>query len=62
MFEPWTISRFPLVGVAFSGLKDFPGDTKGGLPLKLKTVAPPGPVGVVGIGPGDTRKNINRAK
>ena len=48
----------PLVGVMFTGLKDFPGDTIGGL-LKLK-MEPPGPVGVVGRGPGDAifeRKN-----
>ncbi len=46
----------PLVGVTVIGLKDFPGDTKGGLP-KLKTDDPPGPVGVVGSGPGDAGKS-----
>lgn len=44
----------PFVGVMLIGLKDFPGETIGGL-LKLKT-DPPGPVGVVGSGPGEALK------
>lgn len=47
-----SVNRPPLVGVMFIGLKDFPGDTMGCV-LKLKTDDPPGPVGVVGRGPGE---------
>lgn len=56
MLVLWEAAKSPpLVGVMFTGLKDFPGDTIGGL-LKLKT-EPPGPVGVVGRGPGDAFEN-----
>lgn len=50
-----SVNRPPLVGVMFTCLKDFPGDTMGCV-LKLKT-DPPGPVGVVGR-PGEAGRKV----